>query len=46
MPEGIQTKAAEATMNEEGPRLFFHQNDSDNDTERRVKYVHIIHAPV
>ena len=33
-------------MNEEGPRLFFHQNDSDYDTERRVKLVHSMQAPV
>jgi hypothetical protein len=37
MPEGIQTKAAEATMNEEGPRLFFDQSNRDKDTERPVK---------
>jgi hypothetical protein len=46
MPEGIQTAASEATMHEEGPRLFFHQNDSDNDTQRRVKEVHSIQAAV
>jgi hypothetical protein len=37
MPEGMQTKAAEATMNEEGPRCSFIKSDSANVTERRVK---------
>jgi hypothetical protein len=26
--------------------VFFHQNNSDNDTQRRVKAVHILQGPV